>query len=67
MKKREPHFDRIAYRPASLAVSLGVSEGFVRNEIRQGRLKAKKLGRAVLVLATDVEDYLERKRQESGD
>lgn len=32
---------------------------FVRNEIRDGNLKAKKIGRKVVILDTDLQMYLE--------
>lgn len=39
------------------AQMLEASESFVRGEIRQGRLKAKKLGAKVLISVKELEEY----------
>jgi hypothetical protein len=54
--------DRTAWRLAALAVSLGTSVGFLRNEIRRGALVARKCGRAVIVLESDLRTYLDQRR-----
>lgn len=41
-----------------LAVSLGVSEGFVDKQIREGRLVALKLGRRQIITEKACRDYL---------
>ena len=48
---------RYALRDAAAAV--GVSEAAIRNEIRAGRLEARKLGRAVLVDARELRRFVE--------
>jgi excisionase family DNA binding protein len=47
-----------AWSIAAIAASLGVSAGFLRNEIKRGRLKARKVGRRVLVFDVDLRRYL---------
>ena len=49
---------RLAWGLAELAGELSVSLPFLRKEVRVGSLKAKKIGRRVVVLAEDVERYL---------
>jgi hypothetical protein len=49
---------RLAYGLPSLAKSLEVSIGFLRAEIRRGRLRSTKLGRRTVVLSRDVAAYL---------
>lgn len=51
---------RIAYSVANLATALEVSDHFLRRQIATGKLRAAKLGRRVVVLATDVEDFLKK-------
>ena len=41
-----------------LAISLGVSEGFVDKQIREGKLVARKLGRRRIITAEACRDYL---------
>ena len=53
---------RKAWRLAELANLLGVSHGFLRTEIRRRKLTARKCGRAVLILESDLNDYLEQRR-----
>lgn len=43
-----------------LAISLGVSEGFVDKQIREGKLVALKLGRRQIVTNEACRDYLSR-------
>jgi len=49
---------RLAWALAELAPALRVSLGFLRKEIRRGSLKARKLGRRVVVLDEDLKRYL---------
>lgn len=49
---------RLAWGLAELAEALGVSLGFLRKEITRGSLKARKVGRRVLVLDRDLKKYL---------
>jgi hypothetical protein len=53
---------KMAWRLAPLALSLGTSIGFLRNEIRRGALIARKCGRAVLILDSDLKEYLNNRR-----
>ncbi len=48
-RTRERYGEKLLVRLRDAAASLGVSEAHVRNEIRSGRLGARKAGRAVLV------------------
>lgn len=52
---------RRGYRIPEIAKMYGVSDGFVRKEIRAGRLKKTKLGASTVVLAEDLQ------RWESGE
>lgn len=50
---------QIAYSLQQLAPRLGnVSVGFLRLEISRGKLRSKKLGRRVIITATEVDRYL---------
>jgi hypothetical protein len=53
---------RLAWRLFQLASMLGVSIGFLRNEIRRGALVARKCNRAVIVLESDLQAYLDQRR-----
>jgi len=48
-----------AHSVKEAAKQFDASVPFVRNEIRNGNLKAKKIGRKVVVLDTDLQRYLE--------
>lgn len=54
--------DKVAWRLGGLASSLGTSVGFLRNEIRRGALIARKCGRTVIVLESDLQAYLDQRR-----
>ncbi len=49
---------RLAWSLREAAGALGVSERFLRNEIRRGRLGAIKRGRRVLIRAETLDRYL---------
>lgn len=49
---------RLAWSIAEIANRTGLSIGFVRKEIRAGRLAARRAGRRVLVLDRDLQLYL---------
>jgi hypothetical protein len=49
---------KVAYSIDQLSDQTSLSKAFLRNEIRLGRLKAKLVGRRVLVLAADADEYL---------
>lgn len=51
---------RRAFSVAELSASYGLSVGFLRQHIRGGTLPAKKVGRRVIVLASDFEQFLNR-------
>lgn len=44
-----------------VAVETTLSESFIRNEIRDGKLRVRRVGKRVLVLRKDLETYLEDK------
>lgn len=48
-----------AHSVAEAAKQFDASIPFVRNEIRSGNLKAKKIGRKVIILDSDLQNYLE--------
>jgi excisionase family DNA binding protein len=50
--------DRIAYRIAEVCKMTGMGSTYVYNEIAEGRLKAVKAGRATLVTAQAVQDWM---------
>jgi|HubBroStandDraft_4_1064222.scaffolds.fasta_scaffold3471431_1 excisionase family DNA binding protein len=49
---------RIAWSIGEVSATTGLSAGFVRKEIRAGRLRARRAGRRVLVLDRDLRRYL---------
>ena len=51
---------RNAFSIAEIAARNGLSKQFVRLEIARGCLRAKRLGRRVVVLASDEREWLER-------
>jgi excisionase family DNA binding protein len=51
--------NRKAYSVKSAAELFDASIPFVRNEIRDGNLRAKKIGRKVVILDADLQMYLE--------
>jgi len=59
------HQDKMAWRLRELASSLGTSVGFLRNEIRRGALIARKCGRTVIVLESDLQAYLDQRRMKA--
>ena len=48
-RTRERFEQKLLVRLRDAAASIGVSEAFVRGEIRNGRLEARKAGRATLI------------------
>ena len=59
MTNTAEHNFKKAYSVKSAAVLFDASVPFVRNEIRDGNLKAKKIGRKVVILDMDLQTYLE--------
>jgi hypothetical protein len=49
---------KLGWTLADLAQSLSVSVPFLRLEVKRGRLRAAHLGRRVVVLDSEVRDYL---------
>jgi hypothetical protein len=59
MKSTEPHHaDRRAWRLPELARAHGLSVSFLRLEAARGRLRIRRLGRAVVVMDHDWHAYL---------
>jgi len=51
--------ERRAFSIRRAAETLDVSEPFIRREIREGNLKAKKKGSRVLILSEWLEEYIQ--------
>jgi excisionase family DNA binding protein len=49
---------KLGWSVEELASSLGLSKSFLRNEIRKGSLRARKIGRRVIILTSDLDKYL---------
>lgn len=47
--------ERVAYTPAQLGVALGLTEAAVRRYIREGHLRATKLGGRLFISASEVD------------
>lgn len=58
---------RLAWGVAEISASTGLSAGFVRHEIKSGRLQARRVGRRVLVLDADLRRYLEDQMLKEAD
>ncbi len=58
----DPHrtSDRVAWSLAEISEQTGLSIGYLRNELRGGRLPVKRFGRRILVLEQDLREYLSR-------
>ena len=56
-RTRNRFTERLLVRLVDAAAALGVSEAAIRNEIKSGRLEARKMGRAVLVDATELRRF----------
>jgi excisionase family DNA binding protein len=48
------------YSVEEVAEMLSISKGFAWNEIRAGKLRATRLGRRVIILHENLDDYLAR-------
>ena len=53
---------RICYRLGEAAKMLGLSDRFLRNEIRAKRLVAVRFTRAILIEATAIDEWLAKRR-----
>ena len=52
------HVDQLAYSVADVARLTSLSKSFIRNEIQDKRIKAKRCNRRLLIMPHDLEDYL---------
>jgi excisionase family DNA binding protein len=50
--------DQAAYRPAQAAQRLGISRSTLYEELRTGRLHARKIGNATVITADEIDRYL---------
>jgi excisionase family DNA binding protein len=50
---------KLAYSVEELAEATSLSKAHLRNEIHAGNLKAKKVGRRILILEKDALDYFD--------
>jgi hypothetical protein len=57
---------RLGFSLRRLAEATDVTVGFLRLEIRRGRLKPIRLGRRVVITATEVRRYLSEGQQDAG-
>lgn len=55
--------DRRAWSIAEVSQRLGVSRNFLLGHIRAGRLRARRLGRRVVILSEDLDTYLNNAEQ----
>lgn len=51
---------RKAYSIGEVSLQTSLSKGFLRKEVNAGRLKVRRFGRRVVVLADDLDLYLNR-------
>ena len=58
MQKNVTELDKLAYRIHQVAEVTGTSPGFVRKQIAEKKLTARKLGDAVIILKKDLEQWL---------
>jgi excisionase family DNA binding protein len=65
MSKLQVEDGRLGYSLERLAELLDVSTGFLRKQMREGKLKGKKLGRRVVILRGEVERYLGEVRKDA--
>ena len=56
-RRRERFTEQVRVRLRDGAASVGVSEAALRAEIRQGRLEAQRMGRAVLIRPEDLKKW----------
>lgn len=57
---------RLAWSIAETSSTTGLSTGFIRKEIKGGRLRARRAGRRLLILDRDLREYLgEAQRDET--
>ncbi len=56
--------EKKAYSVDEISEQTTLSKAFLRNEIRAGHLKVNRFGRRVLVLAEDLQNYLNKGEKE---
>jgi excisionase family DNA binding protein len=49
---------RVAYRPEEAAAAVGVGRTTIFEEIRAGRLRARKVGRATIIADADLREWV---------
>ena len=54
---------RLAWGVGDISTSTGLSAGFLRKQIKAGKLRARRAGRRVLVLDRDLHRYLDEKEK----
>jgi len=50
--------ERLSWRLNQLAKASGLSVPFLRNEVKAGRLKIRRIGKAIIVLDADARQFL---------
>ena len=55
---------RMAWSVYEVALYTGLSPGFIRKQIKAGKLPARKVGRRILVLDNDLCEYLQQEAYE---
>ena len=59
-KEKRP---KLAYSVAEIAIELGLSEAFIRKEIAALNIKVTRFGTRVVVLAADLQKYIDSKAE----
>lgn len=65
-KKYEPNPDRLTYSIEQAARALGVGRSLVFTLLKEGQLKSIRVGKRRLVLATELQAFLDRQQQKAG-
>lgn len=58
-KLETTQMQRKSYRTWEAAAATGLSEGLIKKKIREGEIRVKRVGRAVIILAEDLEKWLQ--------
>jgi excisionase family DNA binding protein len=56
---------KLAYSINEASSLTSLSKSYLRNEIRDGNLKSRKIGRRVLILNEDLQNYLRREEEQN--
>jgi excisionase family DNA binding protein len=59
--KKDRTNNKFAYSVDDVSEQTSLSKAFLRNEIRAGNLKISRFGRRVLILHSDLQNYLNKK------